>query len=129
MGRDRDRSGNVLEGAGRLLLAAIFVHGGWHAFKDPAKRPDQAARLGLPQPELMVRANGAAMAAGGVALALGIFPVATAAGLIASLIPTTLAGHRFWEEDDQQARRMQLTQFLKNAGLIGGLVLLISRRR
>ncbi len=69
------------------------------------------------------------MAAGGAALALGIVPRAAAAGLIASLVPTTLAGHRFWEEEDPQARRMQLTQFLKNLGLIGGLVLLLSRER
>jgi putative oxidoreductase len=128
MGRGSGRSGGLLEATGRLLLSGIFVHGGWNAFKDPGKRPLQAARLGLPEPELLVRANGAAMAAGGAALALGIMPRATAAGLIASLVPTTLAGHRFWEEEDRLARGMQLTQFLKNMGLIGGLVIVISRR-
>jgi uncharacterized membrane protein YphA (DoxX/SURF4 family) len=101
MGRGSGRSGGLLEATGRLLLSGIFVHGGWNAFKDPGKRPLQAARLGLPEPELLVRANGAAMAAGGAALALGIMPRATAAGLIASLVPTTLAGHRFWEEEDR----------------------------
>ena len=113
----------------RLLMAGIFIHGGWSAFKEPGKRAKQAEKLGLPKAERMVRANGLAMAAGGAALALGIVPRAAAAGLIASLVPTTLAGHRFWEEEDQQARRMQLTQFLKNLGLIGGLVLLLSRER
>lgn len=113
----------------RLLMAGIFIHGGWTAFREPGKRPKQAEKLGLPQAERMVQANGLAMAAGGTALALGILPRAAAAGLIASLVPTTLAGHRFWEEEDEQARRMQLTQFLKNLGLIGGLVLLLSRGR
>jgi putative oxidoreductase len=113
----------------RLFMAGIFVHGGWNAFKEPGNRPKQAEKLGLPEADRMVRANGLAMAAGGTALALGIVPRAAAAGLIASLVPTTLAGHRFWEEQDEQARRMQLTQSLKNLGLIGGLVLLISHGR
>ena len=123
------RSERLAAATARLLMAGIFVHGGWNAFKDPSNRAKQAEKLGLPKAERMVRANGLAMAAGGTALALGIVPRAAAAGLIASLVPTTLAGHRFWEEQDEQARRMQLTQFLKNMGLIGGLVLLLSRER
>ena len=116
-------------GIARLFLAGIFIHGGWSAFKEPGQRPRQAERLGLPRAETMVRANGLAMAAGGTALALGIVPRVAAAGLIASLVPTTLAGHRFWEEEDEGARRAQLTQVLKNLGLIGGLLLVASRSR
>jgi putative oxidoreductase len=129
MGSKEMRSDRLAVAIARVLMAGIFIQGGWSAFKEPAKRVKQAEALGLPKAERMVRANGLAMAAGGGALALGIVPRAAAAGLIASLVPTTLAGHRFWEEDDPQARRMQLTQFLKNLGLIGGLVLLLSRER
>jgi uncharacterized membrane protein YphA (DoxX/SURF4 family) len=68
------------------------------------------------------------MAASGTALAIGIKPRLAALSLAASLIPTTLAGHRFWEEEDERARAMQLTQFLKNLGLLGGLLLAMGRR-
>ena len=129
MGPKEMRSDRPAVAIARLLMAGIFIHGGWNAFKEPGHRAKQAEKLGLPNAERLVRANGLAMVAGGAALALGIVPRATAAGLIASLVPTTLAGHRFWEEEDPQARRMQLTQFLKNLGLIGGLVLLLSRGR
>jgi putative oxidoreductase len=129
MGSKERRWERLAVAMARLLMAGIFIHGGWSAFKEPGKRPKQAEKLGLPNAERMVRANGLAMAAGGTALALGIVPRAAAAGLIASLVPTTLAGHRFWEEKDEPARRMQLTQFLKNLGLIGGLVLLLARDR
>jgi putative oxidoreductase len=129
MGPKEMRSDRLSVAIARVLMAGIFIHGGWNAFKEPAKRAKQAEVLGLPNAERMVQANGLAMASGGAALALGIVPRAAAAGLIASLVPTTLAGHRFWEEEDPQARRMQLTQFLKNLGLIGGLVLLLSRER
>ena len=129
--RRRGDSGKVgaADALGRALMSGIFLHGGWGALRDPGRRPQQAAKLGLPRPDVMVRANGAAMMAGGAALALGIAPRAAAVGLIASLVPTTLAGHRFWEEDDDGARRMQLTQFLKNAGLIGGLVVVAAGGR
>jgi len=79
-------------------------------------------KLGLPEPETMVVVNSVAHVAGGVAMALGIFPRLAAAGLAASLVPTTLAGHRFWETEDEQARNQQITHFLKNLGLIGGLL-------
>jgi putative oxidoreductase len=129
MGPKEMRSDRLPVAITRVLIAGVFIHGGWNAFKEPAKRAKQAEKLGLPKADRMVQANGLAMAAGGAALGLGVVPRAAAAGLIASLIPTTLAGHRFWEEEDPQARRMQLTQFLKNLGLIGGLVLLLSRER
>jgi putative oxidoreductase len=116
----------LLVSAGRLLLSGIFLKGGYDALTEPGGRPDQAAALDLPgDPEFLVRLNGAAMMAGGAALAVGVLPRVAAGGLIASLVPTTLAGHRFWKIDDPKQKRMQLTQFLKNLGLIGGLVLVL----
>ncbi len=112
---------------GRLLLAGIFVHGGWHAANEPGGRPAQAAKIGLPEDESLIRLNGAAMMAGGIALGLDVFPRMAALGLIASLALTTADGHRFWEEKDPAGRRRQETQFLKNAGLLGGLVLSLTQ--
>lgn len=88
-----------------------------------------AARLGLPEPETMVRLNGLTMVVAGSALGLGIKPKLAALALLGALIPTTLAGHRFWEEQSEQGRRAQETQFLKNLGLMGGLLLMLSHRR
>jgi hypothetical protein len=42
--------------------------------------------------------------------------------LSASLVPPTLAGHRFWEEKEPSKRNTQLVQFAKNAGMLGGLL-------
>jgi len=106
----------------RLLLAGSFLRGGWRALKDPARAAPSAAKLGLPEPEALVTFNAVAQMTGATAMALGILPRLAAAGLAVSLIPTTLAGHRFWEMEDEQARSMQVTHFLKNLGLIGGLI-------
>ena len=116
----------------RPLLASMFVVGGLDALRHPGARADKAAPLvdklaeplGLPDdPELLVRANGAAMVAGGALLAVGRLPRVAASVLAASLVPTTIAGHPFWEEQDPAARKQQRTHFLKNLGLLGGVLL------
>lgn len=121
--------------AGRSLVGANIGYMGLQAALQPGGRPEVAAktldqiRKVVPLPlddEAVVRLNGAVQAAGGVALSLGIFPRLAAAGLIASLVPTTLAGHDFWEHDDPDARQGQLLQFQKNAALVGGLLTIVA---
>ncbi len=116
----------------RPLLASMFVVGGLDALRHPGARVDKAAPLadkvaeplGLPDdPELLVRANGAAMVAGGALLAVGRFPRVAAGVLAASLVPTTIAGHPFWEEQDEATRKQQRTQFFKNLSMLGGVLL------
>ena len=43
------------------------------------------------------------------------------------MIPTTAAGHAFWEAEGAE-RKAQEIQFLKNAALVGGLLLVLTRR-
>jgi putative oxidoreductase len=115
--------------AGRVALAAMFITGGADAVFDPGPRAPKAAEIGVPlDPELAVRANGAAMLGAGVALALGVRPRLAAAVLAGTLVPTTLAGHPFWRLDDPAARGQQRTHFYKNVGLFGGALLMLSQR-
>jgi uncharacterized membrane protein YphA (DoxX/SURF4 family) len=73
-----------------------------------------------------VRGNGAAMVAGGAALTLDKLPRLAALGLISAMLPTTLAGHAFWKFDGAERKANEI-QFLKNAGLVGGLLLILTR--
>lgn len=107
---------------GRALLGTTFIILGYEAAKEPGGRTALAENLGIPNPEMAVRANGVAMVAGGSALAAGVFPRAAATGLAASLVPTTLAGHAFWNFDDPMVRNTQRIQALKNMALAGGLL-------
>ncbi len=104
-----------------MALSTIFVIAGADAFKEPGGRAKKAEQLGIPKPVEATKLNGAVMVVAGAALGLGIAPRWAAAALVGSMIPTTLAGHAFWAEDDAKARAMQRTHFLKNVGLIGGL--------
>lgn len=121
----------------RPLLGSIFFYGGYNALKNPHPLKEKARRVtdtvvplaqqkGVPlpsDPALLVRLNGAAQVAAAAALATGRVPRLSAAVLAATLLPTTYAGHPFWEEQDLQARTMQKTQFAKNLSLLGGLLL------
>jgi putative oxidoreductase len=118
----------------RPLLAGMFVYGGLDAFRNPAGKvpraekvaPDIAGLVGIDaDTEQLVQFNGAVQVGAGITLALGIFPRVSALLLAGSLVPTTLAGHRFWEEEDDAAKAQQTIQFLKNAGLMGGLLLVL----
>lgn len=115
----------------RPMLSAIFLVQGLDTLRHPAvtapkvaKLAEQLAPLGVPNdPELLVRANGATMVGGGALLATGHFPRLASLALIGSLVPTTYAGHPFWAETEPAARKTQRIQFLKNLGLLGGLLL------
>jgi uncharacterized membrane protein YphA (DoxX/SURF4 family) len=113
--------------AGQALLGTMFMKLGFDAARSPGPRAEKAAALGVPNAEMAVRANGAAMVVGGAALTLDKLPRLAALGLIAAMIPTTLAGHAFWEFEGPD-RKAQEIQFYKNLGLFGGLVLALKRR-
>ena len=107
---------------GQALLGVMFVKLGFDAARAPGNRVELAANLGVPNPQLAVRGNGAAMVAGGAALVLDKLPRLAALGLIGSMVPTTLAAHAFWEKEGAD-RKQQEIQFYKNLGLVGGLIL------
>jgi putative oxidoreductase len=74
-------------------------------------------------PELLTKVNGGVMVGAGLLLAVGKLPRLSAAALAATLVPTTLAAHRFWEATDDEERQAQQIHFMKNVGLLGGLAL------
>jgi uncharacterized membrane protein YphA (DoxX/SURF4 family) len=113
------------------MMSAMFIVGGLDALRNPEPKvpkaetvaPALARPLGLPEDSAqLVKINAAVQIAAGVMLSLGRFPRLAATALAASLVPTTLAGHRFWEITDEQARAAQRTHFLKNASMLGGLI-------
>jgi uncharacterized membrane protein YphA (DoxX/SURF4 family) len=115
----------------RPLLAAPFIVGGLNALRSPKPLAEESAdvavtiaeAVGLPKdPLTLVKVNAAVHVGVGLALACGFVPRVTSLVLGASLVPTTIARHRFWAEDDPTKRDAQLVQFAKNAGVLGGLV-------
>jgi putative oxidoreductase len=123
----------------RPMLASTFVVGAVGALRNAeahaqraapvAERITPLAEKALPQapiptePVTLVRINAVAQLAAAAMLATGRAPRTSAAVLAASLVPTTAARHRFWEESDPAQRADQKVHFFKNVSMIGGLVL------
>lgn len=124
----------LLRRLARPLLAAIFIQGGIAAWRDPKGHAELAAPVidrvtGVapidepPSNLTLVQIDAGVKVGAGVLLALGKAPRLSAAALAASVVPTTLAGHRFWEFDDPTLRSNHQVHFFKNLGLLGGLLL------
>lgn len=123
----------------RPMLSSMFLVGGMNAVRNPAgvapraepvvERLDPvvskaASRLPIElTTERQVMLNGAIQVAGGAMLATGRLPRLAAFALAATLVPTTIAGHRFWEESDPALRANQRIHFFKNVSMMGGLLL------
>jgi len=123
----------------RPMLASMFVAGGIDALthasakvakaeKVTAQVPTLAEKIapGLPvptDPATLVRINAGIQVLAGLALATGRAPRISSFTLAATLVPTTYAGHPFWEEKDKATRSAQRTQFFKNVSMMGGLLL------
>jgi uncharacterized membrane protein YphA (DoxX/SURF4 family) len=120
---------SIVAALGRAALGVPFIYLGYQAVKTPGGRVAMATRFGIPAEyaESAVRANGAVMVLGGAAVATGLGSRLGALAVAGALVPTTLAGHAFWNDTDPQAKAANLTQFLKNLGLIGGMLAVASR--
>ncbi|HEX7658308.1 MAG TPA: DoxX family protein [Pseudonocardiaceae bacterium] len=134
----------IIRRLARVLLAAVFVFTGIDTLRNPDPRVKRATPFidetvetfkdklpeGVPtDPATVIRIDAAIKVAAGLALAFGPFPRLAALVLTGSMLPTTVAGHAFWEEEDPAVRGGQQIQFAKNVGLIGGLLLAVTEPR
>jgi putative oxidoreductase len=120
----------------RPMLASVFIVQGARVLRDPDAASVQAKPVTdriapmmqkyapqLPtEARTLVRANAAVHVGAGLMLATGRFPRVASLVLAGSLIPTTIAGHAFWQKDDPAERNAHRIHFLKNVGLAGGLL-------
>ncbi|MGH3414301.1 MAG: DoxX family protein [Marmoricola sp.] len=123
----------------RPLLSSMFVVGGIDAALHPDTKVEKArkvtdkasqlAQRAVPQAPIpsetatLVRINGVVQVAAGIGLAAGKAPRLCSALLAATLVPTTTAGHPFWEESDPAMKANQKVHFFKNLSMLGGLLL------
>ncbi|GAA14698.1 MULTISPECIES: DoxX family protein [Gordonia] len=128
----------ILRRIARPLLASAFVASGVDAIRSPKPIAQSAAplvdkaRTALPpevadkvpeNTETLVQINAAAQIGGGILLATGKFPRLASVVLAGTLIPTTAAGTDFWNEADPVRKEAQRDAFIKNIGLLGGVLL------
>ncbi len=122
----------------RPLLATAFVVDGVDTLMHPEPRakaasalvsqgeqklPEQVAAKLPSDPGKVVRINAAAQVGAGVLLALGRAPRLSALVLAATVVPATVTEQDFWNEPDPARRDAKRVAFLKDLGLLGGLMI------
>ncbi len=112
----------------------MFVSNGLDTLLNPKPKVDVATPLlekagdalpidDPPPPSTLVQVDAAVKVVAGSLLAAGYVPRLASAALAASLVPTTIAGHAFWEEEDDEQRTAHQLHFSKNLAMLGGLML------
>jgi uncharacterized membrane protein YphA (DoxX/SURF4 family) len=124
------------------MLASYFVASGIKAIRDPESlvpvaepiadrvvplvkqySPEQVASVVPEDTVTLVRVFGVAQVLGGAALATGKGRRLGALLLAGTLVPSTIAKHPFWTVQDPEQRAQDRSHFLKNASLLGGVLI------
>jgi uncharacterized membrane protein YphA (DoxX/SURF4 family) len=121
----------------RPLLSVAFIGQGVDALRNPkpaadAARPALDGMRQLPDPigakvpadaETFARVNAAVQIGGGLLLATGKMPRLASAALAFTVIPGSVGGHMFWNEDDPQRKADERRAFMTDLSLLGGLII------
>ncbi|MCT7951686.1 DoxX family protein [Ancylothrix sp. C2] len=102
----------------RIFLSAIFIKAGIDKILDPAGTQDTMTGKGIPLAGILLIPTIIVLVAGGLSVLFGFKARYGALALIGFLIPATLIFHTDF------SNRIQEIMFLKNLGLIGGLLMI-----
>ncbi|NES77019.1 MULTISPECIES: DoxX family protein [unclassified Okeania] len=103
---------------GRIFLSAVFIKSGIGKILDPASTQQYMASAGIPGWLLIPTI--AVLLIGGLSVLVGYKARYGALLLIGFLIPSTLIFHNLFADPSQEIA------FMKNLGLIGGLLIVYS---
>ncbi|MDQ9172191.1 DoxX family protein [Oxalobacteraceae bacterium R-40] len=112
----------------RALLGTLFFISGISKITGFGYVAGWMSSAGLPAAELLLAITIAIEVLGGLMLITGYKAHIAASVIALFLVPTTLIFHAFWNADAAGFQN-ELTQFLKNLAILGGMLLVIDRER
>ena len=113
---------------GRALIGVLFAVSGFNKILGFSYVSGWMASSGLPMADLLLAATIALEVGGGLLLITGIQAGLAAAALALFLVPVTAIFHAFWSAD-AAGFQGQLTHFLKNVAVFGGLLMVYAAER
>ena len=108
---------------GRILLVLIFVIFGYTKVGGFDGTAGYIASKGLPMPSVVAALTIALELGAGLAIVFGIFTRWAALALAVFTLLAAIIFHNFWAVPEAQ-KVMQMTHFMKNLSMVGGLLLL-----
>ena len=107
----------------RILLMILFVLSGWSKLTGSEGTVGYMTSLGAPAPMLAAAIAVIMELLVGILLILGFYTRPLALLFALFVLGTALIGHPYWNMVEPE-RSANMTQFLKNLSIIGGLLLL-----
>jgi putative oxidoreductase len=128
---------NIVALAARILLSQIFIISGVNHVIQWGSTIRAMADKGMAMESVLGRSGMvflnvlhvgvvAFLLIGGLSVLLGVRARLGAVLLILFLIPATWIFHDFWNSNTDLDRTMQTINFMKNTGLIGGLLMVLA---
>jgi uncharacterized membrane protein YphA (DoxX/SURF4 family) len=109
---------------GRVLFSLVFIRYGVLHLTKTAGSVQYAAYKKVPQPQAAVIVSGVVQLLAGIAIVLGIWMDLAGICLAVFVLIAAFLFHRYWEEQDPQARAAEMAQFMKNVSLAGGALVI-----
>lgn len=116
----------VVYPVGRASLGALFFISGIYKILGFSGVAGWMASSGVPAASLLLAVTIVIEVAGGLMLITGFRARLAAIVIALFLVPVTIVFHGFWSADAAGFQN-QLTQFLKNLAIFGGMLLVIER--
>ena len=117
---------NIAFVIGRVIVCGFVFMNGFNHFAQLKMMTGYAKSKGIPAPALAVGGSGVLLFLGGLSLLLGYHPTIGAALLVIFLLGVSFGIHNFWTVQDQQAKQVEMTNFLKNMAILGLLLMTVA---
>jgi putative oxidoreductase len=109
---------------GRIFISAIFLFSGVGKIADWSGAAAGMEKQGMVAVPVFLAGAIALEIFGGLSVLLGFFTRFGASALIVFLLPATVIFHDFWVVEEGMARMNQMQHFMKNAAIVGGLLVI-----
>lgn len=111
---------------GRIILGIYYLFNASNHFMQLEMMSGYAGSKGVPAPKLAVIVTGLLLVIGGLSILTGYQPVIGVIALVVFFLPVTFLMHNFWAVKDQQMKMMEMTQFVKNMGLMSSALMFLA---
>ena len=110
---------------GRILFGLIFVGSGIAGhLRETDATAGYGEMRGLKNARLLTQLSGVLIAAGGLAVMLGVWADLAALGLAVYCVLTAILIHHFWTDKDEMTKTIEMSMFMKNLSMAGGGLIL-----
>jgi len=116
---------SVLPLVGRFLLCLIFVMSGLGKIFDFGGTVEYMRSHGIPWPAFLLIVAIALELVGGISVIIGYWTRAGVLLLLLFLVPVSFSIHDFWTIEDPATQRIEMSLFMKNVSIAGGLIYLL----